>query len=150
MLAGIALAIAYIFYALGGGAPDPNDLRAWATAMLVFIGIGVAALVVIQIIFHILFAVGTAVRRRDCDDKQVERILSATMSEDEMDRLITLQSTHAGYICAGIGLPAALVMLALGASAVAALHTALGAFAAGSLVEGIVSIRLYEGGVRRG
>ncbi|MDR1531874.1 MAG: hypothetical protein LBS62_06775 [Clostridiales bacterium] len=135
--AGILIIAAYAVYAFGERAPAPDDLKSWATAMLVFIGIGVAAVIVIQIIFHIVLAVGIAAKEQDCNGKEVERIISSSMVEDEREKLITLKSAHVGYICAGIGFIAALVALACGWSAVAALHILFGTSAVGSVAEGI-------------
>jgi len=149
VLAGVVLTIAYILYALGGNSPAPEDLRSWARAMLVFVGIGVAAVIVIQILFHIAAAVGIAVKERDQDDKTVERIISSALTEDERDKLISLKSSHICYIIAGGGFFAALVALASGVPAVPALHICMGGLCAGSITEGIVSVFFYEKGVRQ-
>jgi len=148
--AGAALAAAYCAYALGGRSPAPEDLKAWAVAMLVFIGIGVAAVIVIQVLFYIAFSVGVAAKERDQDDKTVERIIASTVAEDERDKRIGLKSARVGYVVAGAGFIAGLAALALGASAVAALHILFGTLAAGSIAEGIVSVYYYERGVRNG
>ena len=151
MLAGAALAGGYIIYALGARAPAPEDTSAWALAILIFIGISVAAQIVIQIVFHIAYSVGVAVKERARTDTEVERIIAAETAEDERDKLVGLKSTRTGYACSGIGFLAALAGLAfLDASAVSALHILLVAVFAGSLLEGFVSILLYERGVRRG
>ena len=132
VVAGVLLNIAYIIYALGEHSPAPDNLKSWAIAMLVFIGIGIAAVIVIQIIFHIVTAIGIAIK------------------EHERDKLISLKSTHIGYVFVGIGFVVALAELALGMSSVVALHTLLGAFSVGSIAEGIASICFYEKGVRNG
>ena len=150
MLAGILLIAAYTVYALGRTSPAPEDLKSWAAVMLVFIGISVAAMIVIQILFHIAFAIGVAVKERESDEKNIERIISSSMIEDEMYKLIDLKSSRAGYICAGTGFIAALAALAFGMPAAAALHIMFGSFAAGSLVEGSVSVYHHERGVRNG
>lgn len=150
MVAGAILIVAYIVYALGANSPAPENLRSWATAILVFIGIGVAALIVIQVLFHIALAIGIAVKERECDDKTVERIITSSMIEDERDKVICLKSSRVGCICAGIGFVAALVALAFGMASVVALHIASGAFAVGSIIEGIVGVYYYEKGVRNG
>ena len=147
MVMGIILVIAYIFYALGAKAPAQDNLSAWAMLMLTFIGIGVVGVIVIQILFNVLFAVGIAVKNQPCEDKEVERIVSATMVEDERDKLISLKSTHVGSICAGLGILTCLIVLALGHSALTGLHVVLAATVIGSLSEGIASIFLYERGV---
>lgn len=154
MVAGVLLIAAYIIYALGKNAPLPEDLKAWAVTMLVFIGIGVATLILIQILFHVAISIGIAVKERDRDDKEVEkdvgRIISSSMVEDEMDKLINLKSAYVGYCCIGIGFILALMALALGVSTVLALHILFGTIFVGTIAEGGVSVYLYEKGVRNG
>jgi hypothetical protein len=147
LIAGAMLIAAYVIYALGSHAPAPDDLRSWATAMLVFIGIGVGALIVIQILFHIAFAIGTAIKERENNDAKIERIIASSMVEDEREKLIDLKSGHIGYVCAGLGLVAALAALALGMSALFALHILFGSFAVASLAEGCANVYLHERGV---
>ncbi|MCL2058765.1 MAG: hypothetical protein FWH01_06850 [Oscillospiraceae bacterium] len=60
--AGIALMVAYIIYARGAKAPAAVDVKAWAVALLVFIGIGVGAQIVLQVLFHIALAIGLAAK----------------------------------------------------------------------------------------
>jgi ABC-type multidrug transport system permease subunit len=146
--AGVILTAAYIIYALGERSPAPDDLKSWAVAMLAFIGIGVAAVIVTQILFHIAFAIGIAVRENERDDKEIERILSASTREDEREKLINLKSSRVGHICAGVGFIAALVALAFGWSAVTALHIMFSASVIGSVAEGIVGVYFFEKGVR--
>ena len=150
IVAGAIAIIAYIIYALSGRSPAPEDLKAWAIAMLVFIGIAVALVVVVQIVFHFATAAGMAAKEKVCDGKEIERNISSLMVEDEMDKLISLKSSHVGYIVAGIGFVAALVGLAAGISGVQALHILFGSFAAGSLIEGLVSVHFYEKGIHSG
>jgi hypothetical protein len=149
MAAGVLLLAAYIIYALGNS-PGQGSLKSWAIVMLVFIGIGIAALILIQILFHIAFSIGIAVKDPEGEEKNIERIISSSMVEDEMDMLISLKSAHAAYICAGIGFIAALAALAFGASAVFALHILFGSFAAGSTLEGGMSVYCYEMGCKNG
>jgi hypothetical protein len=149
MATGILSIAGYVAYALGNNSQrTETDLKAWAVLMLIFIGIAVAAQIVVQIIFHLALAVGIAAK--EGDEKRTERILESAMVEDEMDKLISLKSAHIGYICAGIGFVAALAAAAFGASGVSVLHILLGSFAAGSVIEGCVSVYLYERGVRNG
>jgi hypothetical protein len=150
MLAGVLLNAAYVIYALGSRAPASEDLQGWAVVILAFIGIGVIALIVIQILFHIAFAVGIAVKEGESNDQKIERIIASSMAEDEREKLIGLKSARIGYGCAGIGFIAALAVLALGISALLALHILLGSFAVGSLIEGGVCVYHYERGVRNG
>jgi hypothetical protein len=150
MVAGGVLVAAYAVYALGGRAPAAGDLKAWAGAMLIFIGIGVAAVIVIQILFHIAFAIGVAVKERGSGEEEIERIIASSTVEDEREKLIGLKSSGVGYVCTGIGFVSALAALALGMSALTALHILFGACAASSFIEGGVSVYLFERGVRNG
>ena len=148
---GVILIVAYIIYATGKSAPAPENLKAWALAMLIFIGIGIAAAIVIQVLFHIAFAIGLAAKEhaqgREPDDN-IERKLSSEMVEDERDKLITLKAQRVGSYVVGAGLIAFLVAIAFGASFVLALHIVVGAFAFSGIVEGIASVSFYEKGVR--
>ena len=150
MGAGILLLAAYGVYALGDASPAPDDIKSWALAILVYIGVCVAAVIVIQILFHIAFAVGVSVKEKDRDDKTVKRIIESSILEDERDKLINLKSSHIGYACAGFGFVIGLIALALGITAVAALHIMAGAFALGSIIEGCVSVYYHERGVGNG
>ena len=148
MIAGEVLTIAYIIHALGKNAPPHGDISMWALTILVFIGISIIAVIVIQILFHIIYGVSVAVKEQKQDDKEVERIIESESKEDEMDRYISLKASHVGYIFAGIGFIAALAGFAFfDSSAVVALHIMLGALFIGNFVEGCISIRFYERGV---
>ena len=147
MTAGCITVIAYIIYALSRHSPAPDDLKGWAVTMLVFIGIGVAAVILVQIVFHIVFAAAVAAKERGRDDKTVERIIASAVLEDERDKLIGLKSSHIAYVFAGLGFLAALISLAFGGPVLAALHIIFGATAVGSVVEGIASVYFYEKGV---
>jgi len=145
-VAGIVFVAAYAFYVTR---PEntPQTLQWWAVTMLIFLGIAIIVLIVVQIVFHMVLAAGIAVSEGG-DDSRIKRILASTMAEDEMDRHIELRSARAGYICAGIGFVAVLATLALGASAVVALHVLFGSFFVGSVVSGVVSVYGYERGLR--
>ena len=150
MAAGIITITAYIVYALSERAPTQEDITTWAKLMLVFIGIGVAVQIVIQIIFHVTLSIRIATKEHEQDDKTVERIIASTVVEDERDKLINLKALRIGYICAGAGLLIALFTLAGGAPVVIALHIAVGSGAVASLVEGCAGILFHERGVRNG
>lgn len=153
MVAGLVVLVAYVLQALQRNQPGPEGpetLRSWALMMLVFIGIAVVALIIVQILFHVALAVGIAATEARGDSERVERIMSSSMAEDEMGRLIGLKAARVGYIFCGIGLIGALAAVVLGGSAVLALHILLGAFVAGSLTAGVVSIYATERGVRNG
>ena len=148
MAMGILAGFAYMIYALGGSAPAPEDVRGWAIAMLVFIGISVAAVIVVQILFHI--ALGISVTLHEKDEKSVKRVLKSTMMEDEWDKAVGRKSSVFGYSLSGLGFCAALIALAAGGSVVLALHILFGASFLGGLTEGGMSVYFYEQGLQDG
>ena len=156
MAAALALIIIYIIYALGGRAPATDDLKAWGLAMLIFIGISVVVMIVIQILFHITFAIGIAVKEGIAvkggkrDDKKLRRLFNSETVEDERDKFVELKSARIGHIIAGAGFIAALISLVTGNSALVAIHIVFGSFFIGSGAEGIAGVWLYERGVRNG
>ena len=148
MIVGIILAVAYVIYALSKNAPSSDDMSKWAQTMLIFIGISIAASIVLQIAFHIFYSIGIAIKEREKDDKEVERIIESEMKEDELDKYVELKSSRVGYIVCGIGLVVALVWLAFfGTAMIVSMHIILGAAFAGAFVEGCLSIRYYERGI---
>ncbi len=145
-----ALYIGYIVYAMGKYQTDPENIKSWAIALLIFIGISIVAQIVIQILFHIGLAVGMAVKEEmkgNGESDEVTRNLNSSMVEDEMDKLIKLKSGRVGYICIGIGFVATLLAFAFGLSNVLAINILFGSFAVGTIIEGSVSIHYFEKGV---
>jgi hypothetical protein len=157
LLTGAAVLAAYCIYAFGRHAAQlaSGDLKFWATTILIFVGIGVVALIIIQIVFHILTSIGMAisvkVRDQQASDKEIEatieRSIGSEMVEDEMDRLIELKANRIGFAAAGIGFIAGLVALLLGYSAVIMLNILFLAFSGGSLLEGMAQLYFYRRGV---
>ena len=147
-VAGFAFLAAYAIYVTRPG-NTPADFQGWAISMLVFLGIAIVALIIIQIAFHIVLAIGLAVSEGDGDSSRIKRILDSTMAEDEMDRMINLRAARVGYVFAGIGFVGVLLSLAFGLSAVVGLHVLFWTIALGSFVSGAVSVFGYERGVRR-
>jgi hypothetical protein len=152
---------AYGLYALGkvqSGATTPGDLKFWASTMLFFIGIGIVAIIVIQIVFHILLSISFAVKEQiqngHVDDKTIEstieKTISAEMVEDEMDKLIELKSMRVGFAFAGIGFVAALVSLIINYSPVVMLNIMFISFNIGSLFEGFAQLYYYRKGIHHG
>lgn len=157
LMIGIQLAIlaSYCVYVLGqmrGGAASLDNLRAWAIIMLVFIGLGVGATIVLQILFHILLSVGTAVKTRmetgRVDNGELEQSLEAEMMEDERDKLISLKSSQVGFAAAGIGFVAGLVTLVAGYPPGVMLNVIYLSFAGGSILENAAQLYFYRRGVR--
>ena len=147
------LMAAYGIYALGRygtGAIGPEDAKSWAIAMLIFVGAGVLAAILIQIVFHFLLAVSIAAKEGGGDEGEIEESIEATITEDEMDRLVELRSSRVGYACAAFGFLAALVSTALGASVVAMLNILFLSFPAGAVAEELFKLGLYRKGIRNG
>lgn len=154
MISGVLVLVAYSIYALNrynSGAAAASDLKSWAGAILIFIGIGIAATIIIQIVFHILLSIFIAVEKKiqdqTYDDKEIEKSIKSEMVEDERDRLIDLKSTRIGFALAGGGFIAALVSLLLDYSPVVMLNILFISFLAGSLVEGFTQLYYYRRGV---
>jgi hypothetical protein len=151
---GILVLLAYCIAAYNhytSGAKGAEDLRSWAVMILVFIGIGVVAIIIVQIIFHILLSIGMAVvktvKDEKIDDKEIERTIESEMVEDEMDKLIELKSNRIGFILWGFGFVGALVSVILGYSAVVMLNIIFLSCMLGSIAEGFAQIYFYRRGV---
>lgn len=149
--------VAYCTYVYGkyqSGAIAADDLKFWAGAMLMFIGIGIVAGIAIQIVFHILLSVAIAVQEKVrngmCDDEDIEKTIGAEMITDEMDKLIELKSMRIGFSVAGIGFVAALVSLILNYSPAVMINIMFVSFSAGSLLEGFTQLYFYRKGVKNG
>jgi hypothetical protein len=154
IITGAIVLAAYCFYAFGqyqSGVVAPGDLRFWAGTMLIFIGIGVAASIVIQIVFHILLSIAIAATKKiqdeTCEDKEIEKSIKAEIVEDEMDKLIELKSMRVGFVFAGIGFVAGLVSLVLNYSPAVMLNILFISCCAGSLFEGCTQLYFYRRGI---
>jgi hypothetical protein len=155
IITGTAVLTAYCIFAFGpgrAGAAVSGDLKFWAITMLKFIGIGIAASIVIQIVFHILLSVSVAIKKKiqdqNCADEDIEKSIGAEMVEDEMDKLIELKSTRVGFIFAGIGFVAGLFSLVLNYSPVVMINIIFISFMAGSIFEGFSQLYYYRRGIR--
>lgn len=151
MFAGAAVLLAYCIHAWGSyrqGAAGLEDLAFWAAAMLTFIGIGIGAAIVIQILFHIFFAAGIAVKEREGGGEKIDRTIKASMVEDERDKLIELKSLRIGYTVSGAGVLAGLITLACHVPTAVMLHLTYFGCALGSLAEGAASLYYYRKGVK--
>ena len=154
IIAGIALVVAYIIYATGANAPAPEDIKAWAVAILIFVGIGIGVQIVVHIVFHIALAIGVAIKEElkhgnEDSGKTAERIIESEMTEDEYTKIIDLKASRIGSVFAGTGVCAALIALAVGAETVVALHLLFGSSAFASVVNGFARIIMSERGVKR-
>ena len=152
VVSGVLLMVAYCIYAYAKlGLTNLTDLKPWATTMLVFIGIGIVAMIIIQIVFHILLSMGIAlkekIRDESIDDKKIESTIASEMIEDEMDKLIELKANKIGYSFVGFGFVAGLITLAFGLPAAIMLNVLFLASMLGSIVEGLIQLRYYRKGV---
>jgi len=153
MVTGVIILAAYCIYAFGkytAQAQIEGNIKFWALTMLAFIGIGVAAQIVLQILFHIALSIGIAVKEREYSEQEINRKIEATIIEDEMDKLIELKSLRIGFVFAGAGFVGALIVLALGLPIFIALNIMYLSFMVGSLMEGLASLYFYGKGVRNG
>lgn len=157
LVTGTLILAGYCLYANGqyqSGAVAPGDLRFWAVTILTFIGITIAASIVIQILFHILFSVGIAVQKKiqdvNFDEKEIEKSIGAEMVEDEMGKLIELKSMRIGFIVAGIGFVLSLVSLVLNYSPAVMINIQFFSFWGGSLFKGATQLYYYRRGVANG
>ncbi len=151
ILGTILVLAAYCIYAFGkyqAGLLPADDLRAWAITMLIFIGAGIVAMIIIQIVFHILLSIGIAIRDRDYGEAGVENSIKEEMVEDERDKLIELKSSKVGFAFAGFGFVLALLALVFKFSPMVMLNIMFFSFSAGSMIEGITSIVYYRNGFR--
>ena len=152
MTIGVLILAAYGIYALGkAGMEHANDLQFWARTILVFIGIGIVALIIVQIVFHIVLAVTKAVQQKlkdeSIEDKKIEQSIEREMVEDEMDKLIELKANKFGYAFVSLGIVAGIVSIALGAAPFVMMNIVFLACMVGGLAEGVVEIRYYRRGV---
>ena len=154
LVSGAALLTAYclhVFNPVRLAVAVNAGLAYWAKTMLVFIGIGIVATILIQIIFHILLSISIAVKKKikdeSCEDKEIERSIKSEIVEDEMDKLIELKASRVGFYISGFGLVAGLVALAVGLDPVIMLNTVFLTFMAASLFEGVIQLVYYRKGV---
>jgi hypothetical protein len=157
IVTGALILAGYFSYALGkvqAGTVVFGDLKFWAGTMLLFIGIGIVATIIIQIVFHILLSIGIAVQKtienEAIGDKEIERSVGAEIVEDEMDRLIQSKSMRVGFFFAGFGFVIALVSLILNYSPVVMLNILFVSFSAGSIFEGFTQLYYYKKGLSHG
>jgi hypothetical protein len=154
IITGAIILAAYCIYAFGkyqSGLVGPEDLKFWASTILIFIGIGIVAFIVILIVFHILLSISIAVSKAanggSYDEKEIEKSIQADMVEDEMGKLIELKSMRIGFIFSGFGFVLGLIALVLKYSPVIMLNIFFISFSLGSILEGFTQIYYYRRGV---
>jgi hypothetical protein len=154
ILTGALVLAAYCVYAFGksnAGVVASGDLKFWASTILIFLGIGIGAAIIVHIVFHILFAISFAVQQEvqggQSDDKAIVKMIELETREDERDRLIELKSMRIGFIIAGFGFVGGLVSLLFNNSPVIMLNILYISFSVGSLLEGVGQLYYYRKGV---
>ena len=123
--------------------------------MLVFIGISIAAAIVIQIAFHILYSIELAVREKMQNEarndeeigESVKRTIGAEMVDDEMNKQIELKASRAMTAVSGAGFLAGLGALALGYAPAMMLNIQFAACYMGWIAEGCAQIYFYRKGI---
>jgi len=156
IISGLLVLGAYCFYAFEKYQSSGilNDMKSWASTMLLFIGIGIVVMIIIQIVFHILLSVSIAIKEKiqneQSDDKAIEKSIELEMVEDEMDKLIELKSNRVGFAIAGIGFITGLVSLILDYSPVVMMNIMFISFIFGSLIEECTKLYFYRSGVKNG
>ncbi|MDO9628536.1 MAG: hypothetical protein Q7I99_01435 [Acholeplasmataceae bacterium] len=156
---GLLITLSYLFYAIfkyNEGSAESLTLKFWATTMLYFIGIGIIAIIVIMILFHIFYSIHLAIKlkmeNKDITDKEIEVKISSMIktdtTEDEMGKLIELKSMRIGFIFAGIGFMMSLFSILLGYSPIIMLNILFLSFSTGSAFEGLLQLYYYRKGIR--
>ena len=157
MISGLLVFFLYMRRALGiynmEGMAVFEDTSLWARTMLLYIGIGVVAIIVVMIVFHIVLAISAEV------NKKIQETVTGEMPddeevyfdpEDEMDKLIGLKAGQIGYVVVGIGFIGGLITVAVGMAPGIMMNMAYLSFMLGNLLEGAVKIYFYKRGVSHG
>jgi len=156
---GIIVSISYLFYAIikfNEGTAESLTLKFWAARILIFIGIGVGAIIVSLILFHIFYSIYLAIKLKmenaEMSDKEIEDQIALMIKtdtvEDEMAKLIELKSMRIGFAFSGIGFVLALISLLLNYSPVIMINILFMSFSVGSALEGFVQLYYYRRGIR--
>ena len=149
-MSGSYILSAYCLYAFPKyfrGSIAPSDMKFWATTILIFIGIGIILTIIIQIAFHILLSIEIAIRKRECDEKEIEKSLKIEMQEDERDQLVELKSMRIAFAFFGIGFLVALLTLLLNYSTAVMINVLFFGGCIGSIFEGLVQLYYYRKGM---
>lgn len=154
LLTGVALLAGYGIYVYNrteSGEIAPDDMKFWAGTMLVFIGIGIVAAIVIQIIFHILFSITVAVHEKikngKYDEQRVKQTIQVEVAMDEMSKMIELRANKAGHMVAGSGFVISLASQLFDYSVAVMLNLIFVSFFVGSFVGQFTQLYYYRKGV---
>jgi uncharacterized membrane protein len=132
----------YVFQQYQAGVIDmEKDLRFWAAAMLIFIGVGIVLMIVILIVFHIINAIVNEAKKREQEDPSIE---------DEMDKLIALKATRNSYAVVGVGFVLSMASLVMQMPPAVMLNILFLSFNLGSIFEGFSQLYYYRRGIQNG
>ena len=150
---GVILLAAYCIYAftkLNSGAASLANIQFWAITILVFAGIGIGSMIIIQILFHIIFSISIAIKSKindeSFDEKNIDKIINAEIKIDERDRQIELKSMRFGYFFVQFGFVAGLAILAWNGRPAVMLNVMYLTFLVDSIIEGCVQLFHYRRG----
>ncbi len=128
-----------------------ENIKPWATTMLVFIGIGIVASIIIQIVFHILLSISIAIKEKikneQCEDLEIDKKIEMEFVEDEMDKLIALKAMRIGFGIASFGFFLALFSIVMNYSSVIMLNIMFISFCISAIVAGVAQLFFYRSGV---
>jgi hypothetical protein len=155
---GFGVTIAYIIFAISAynlGTIESQSLKFWAIRMLIFIGIGVSAIIIGMILFHIIYSVLLAIKLKMEDkslsdkdiEKQIKSIIKTDAIEDEMEKLIQLKSSQISFALIGIGFVLALLSLVFNYSGVIMINIIFVSFSFGSAIEGLLQLYYHKKGI---
>lgn len=157
MITWILILLAYCTYTFRQyqlGVIATDDMQSWSTTVLVFIGIGIVAGIIIQIIFHILLSVAATVHEKNrhgtYHNKEIQKTIESDMVTDEMNQLIELKSMRINFIIVGIGFVTALISQILNYSSSIMIHIIFISFIIGSLAGEWTQLYFYRKGLNNG
>lgn len=140
-----------------------GDLNFWAKRMLIFFVIGIAATIIILIIFHILLAISIEAKKEykktkgrsniDCHNEknssyeQEEDDYDFLSFEDERDKLIALKANRIAFVFVGISFVTGLFTLLLNIQPAIMLNIVYLSFMIGALLESLMQLYFYRRGI---
>lgn len=157
-IVGLAVSLSYLLFAIikyNQGSVESLTLKFWAARILIFVGIGVVAIIIVLILFNIFYSIYLAYKLKtenpQLTDKEIEtqisQIVKTNTIEDEMAKLIELKSMRIGFAFAGFGFVLALVSLLLDFSPIIMLNILFLSFSLGSALEGFAQLYYYKRGI---
>jgi len=160
LFTGFLVMVVYCVYGLSRyqavGESLLNNLKFWATAMLLTIALGIVAMMLVQLVLHIVLAISNEVKKEIqkklpgeknkacCEGQEIIDI------EDEMDKLIALKSSKYSFAFIGFGFVSALVSLYFQQPPAIMLNAIFISFMLASLFEGFMQLRFYKKGIYHG